>query len=294
MNILKKVYLFLLLLSYVPCNAVRLAEQLQVFGYAEIADYQAQAAHTFDMLYFYFDQLVDFLQENPACKQKLYLAKERFIRSKSSSFYGTDFFGLYDQSHIPSKAQIAFYYSVSFHQFLMTHFQELYNIPALHNFLEACYAIQEPSHDLFFYAAEELQLNTMFRLQHQEDIPILYKIVKYLPHYMHTKPHYDGTVFSLFLHSTDPQAVLVAPYQELLTIEAFKAPVRTLSNLDAQQSMILILGGLLTDYGMYPTPHIVVATGQTRYATIAFAMRPHYIRPKIEFAALPSFYNIIS
>ena len=59
--------------------------------------------------------------------------------------------------------------------------------------------------------------------------------------------------------------------------------------LDYQNSMMLIPGTLVTDFSIYPTPHIVVRSEDTRYATIAFAMRPDHVQQKIEFSSLPSF-----
>ena len=53
--------------------------------------------------------------------------------------------------------------------------------------------------------------------------------------------------------------------------------------------MLLIPGALLTEFSIYPTPHIITQSGKVRYAAIAFAMRPHYIPEKAELASLPNF-----
>ncbi len=52
-----------------------------------------------------FDELIGFLQTNPVWAQKLYSAKERFIRSKDRNYYSTDFFGFYDESEKQGRSQ---------------------------------------------------------------------------------------------------------------------------------------------------------------------------------------------
>ena len=61
--------------------------------------------------------------------------------------------------------------------------------------------------------------------------------------------------------------------------------------LDAnnQNSICLFPERLLTEFSIYPTPHIVMHSGKVRYATIAFAMRPDYIPQKNELSPLPNF-----
>ena len=86
-----------LLFAFQSLCALPLAEQFKRAGYVEICDKKHGAA-TFDSLYAYFDELIEFLQTNPVWAQKLYIAKERFIRSKDRNYYSTDFFGLYDES----------------------------------------------------------------------------------------------------------------------------------------------------------------------------------------------------
>jgi len=267
--------------------ATSLAEQFKRAGYVEICDKKHGAA-TFDLLYAYFDDLIEFLQKNPVWVQKLYRAKERFIRSKDRNYYSTDFFGLYDESEIKGRSQIAFYYSIHFHEFICSHYPELKQVPEFTRFLASCFEIQKPYGNLFDEAATELGLETIFSSKYGHP-PILFKVIKYLPAYIATRPHYDGTAFSLFLDSTDNQLLLISPYKSSFSVDDFSSPVRKFSRQHNQNSILLIPGGLLTEFFMYPTPHIVVQNGKTRYATIAFAMRPHYIPQKNEFPLLPNF-----
>jgi len=260
-----------------------LAEQFKRNGYVEICP-QKQAAATFDSLYAYFDELIELLQTNPVWAQKLFSAKERFIRSKNKNYYSTNFFGFYDESK--GRSQISFYYSTHFHEFICSHFPELNWAPEIIRFFEACLEIQKPYGRLFDETAAELGLETIFssKLEHP---PLLLKVVKYLPSYIATRPHYDGTAFSLFLDSTDNQSLLLSPYKNSLTVDDFSSPQREFSRW--QNSTLLIPGSLLTEFSIFPTPHIVAQSGKIRYATIAFAMRPNYIHPKFEYSPLPNF-----
>lgn len=274
------IWLFLSLAFQSDC-AMPLAEQFKQAGYLEIYDKKHDTA-LFDSLYAHFDKLIQFLQTNPAWTQKLYIAKERFIRSKDRNYYSTDFFGFYDESEREGRSQISFYYSIHFHEFIGSHYPEVNQVPEIVHFFEACFEIQKPYGSLFEEAASELDLETIFASWYGHP-PILLKVVKYLPSYKSIKPHYDGTVFSLFLDSTDNQSLLLSPYKSSFTVNDFSSPVRE------PNSVLLIPGVLLAEFAIYPTPHIILQSGHTRYATIAFAMRPNYTPKKIEFSPLPYF-----
>jgi hypothetical protein len=97
MIIRKALFLWIFLLCALQSLcALPLAEHFKRAGYVEICD-KNYGTVTFDSLYAYFDALIKFLQTNPAWAQKLYRAKERFIRSKDRNYYATDFFGFYDE-----------------------------------------------------------------------------------------------------------------------------------------------------------------------------------------------------
>jgi hypothetical protein len=288
MIIRKTLFLFMLFF----CAAQRLCsssliEQFKQSGYGEIYDTKHDAA-TFDSLYACFDDLIEFLQKNPVWVQKLYSAKERFIRSKERDYYSTDFFGFYDESEREGRHQIAFYYSSHFHEFICSRYKEFNQIPQIISFFKACLEIQEPYRNVFNKAATQLDLKAIFSSEYGHP-PILFKVVKYLPSYIATRPHYDGTAFSLFLDSTDNQSLLLAPYKSSFTVDDFYSPVRKFSRCDNQNSILLIPGVLLTEFSIYPTPHLVAQSGKTRYAAIAFAMRPHYVQQKNECSPLPKF-----
>lgn len=274
--------LILQLLAFCSLHATSLATQFKQAGYVEIYNNQQTRAR-FDSLYEYFDELVNFLQTNPVWAQKLYKAKERFIRSKSRNIYSTDFFGLYDESKREGRGQISFYYSTHFHEFICSFYPEFNQVPQIIRFFEICREIQQPCENLFNKAAVELGLETIFSPTEGHP-PILFKVMKYLPSYIATKPHYDGTVFSFFLDSTDHKSLLLAPYKSSFTVDDFSFPLRS-----KQNSSILIPGVLLAEFSIHPTPHIVLESGKVRYATIAFAMRPNYTCQKIELSPLPSF-----
>jgi hypothetical protein len=129
--------------------------------------------------------------------------------------------------------------------------------------------------------ADELGLETIFSSKCQT--PILLKVIKYFPSYIAAKPHYDGSVFSLFLDSTDNPSLLLSPYKSLFTIDDFSTPKRD------QNTILLIPGVLLAEFFICPTPHIVAQSGKVRYATVAFAMRPDFIPQRNEFTPLPNF-----
>jgi len=280
--------LFSLVFSFCICQllyAIPLAEQLAQTGYAEICTTHYGAAG-FDALYTHFDELITFLQTNPAWKHKLYRAKERFIRSSDCCYYSTDFVGFYDESDRADRRQISCYYSTHFHTFLYTRYPEFMQIPEITRFFEACRIMQEAYQDLFDDLATKLGITTIFSSPYGRS-PLLFKIIKYLPSYRTTRPHYDGTAFSLLLDSTDNQSLLLAPYQPSLTIDDFFAPLRSIPRGHQQHSMLLILGTLLTEFSLYPTPHFVTQSGKTRYAAIAFAMRPYHTPPQRTFAPLP-------
>lgn len=264
-----------------------LAEQFVQTGYTEFCN-ENHGSEMFDSLYAAFDELILFLHANPTWKHKLYSAKERFIRSKERGYYATDFFGFYDESERRERNQISFYYSLHFHACVYTLYPECKNISAIARFFEACCKIQEPCGDLFDAAAGTLGLETVFSSDYGHP-PLLLKVIKYLPSYNVTQPHYDGTAFSLFLDSTDNQSLLLSPYKAVFTPDDFASPLRKFSRTHNHSSMILIPGQLLTEYGIYPTPHMVIHSGKIRYATIAFAMRPHYTPQKNVLSPLPNF-----
>ena len=268
--------LFLLLFLLQTLGATPLAEQFKQAGYVEICE-KKQDADVFESLYASFDKLIDFLQTNRAWQQKLYGAKERFIRSKDRQFYSTDFFGLYDESEVVGRSQISFYYSVHFHAFISSNYPEFKKVPEIIGFFEACQEIQKPYGALFEGAAAELGIEI-------SNFGLLLKVIKYLPSYLATKPHYDGTAFSLFLDSTDNQSLLLSPYKPSYTVGDFSSPAREFS-----QGILLIPGALLAEFAIDPTPHIVLSSGKVRYSTILFGMRPNYTPEQIATSPLPSF-----
>ena len=279
--------LIFLLFAFQSLCVMPLAEEFKRVGYLEMCDNNHGAA-TFDSLYTYFDELIEFLQTNPVWAQKLYIAKERFIRSKDRNYYATDFFGLYDESKREGRSQISFYYSTHFHEFICSHYPEFNQVPEIIRFLQACLEIQKPYGNLFEQAAAQLGLETIFSCKYGQP-PILFKVIKYFPAYIPTTPHYDGTAFSLFLDSTDNQSLLLSPYKLSFTGDDFSSPLRKFSRSHHQNSILLIPGVLLTEFSIYPTPHLVAQSGKIRYATIAFAMRPHYLPQKNELSPLANF-----
>lgn len=288
MIILKVLFLSIFLFLTVPfaCTS-SLAEQFKQAGYVELCNTK-HGTSAFDLLYTYFDELIEFLQANPRWTHKLYNAKERFIRSKEKNYYSTDFFGFYDESKRAGRHQISFYYSTHFHEFICSHYPEFKEASAIMRFFEKCYEIQEPYETVFIEAARNLGVETIFSSSNGHS-PILFKVIKYLPAYRPARPHYDGTVFSLLLDSTDNQSLLLSPYKSYFTVHDFSPATRNFSRCADTNSIIFIPGLLLTEFGIYPTPHIVVGSGQTRYAAIAFAMRPHYTQQKNDLTALPHF-----
>lgn len=288
MIIQKKFFLLFFLTSIFQSHgALSLAEQFKQAGYVEMCDTK-HGTKTFDALYACFDEFIDFLHTHSVWAQKLYHAKERFIRSKERNYYSTDFFGLYDESKRAGRSQVAFYYSIHFHEFICSRYPEFNQIPEIIHFFETCREIQKPYGTLFAQAAVELGLETIFSSEYGQP-PLLLKVVKYLPSYVATKPHYDGTVFSLFLDSTDNQSLLLSPYKSAFTVYDFSSPQRNFPREDNQNSILLIPGALLTEFSIYPTPHIVTQSGTIRHATIAFAMRPNCTPQKNELSSLPSF-----
>lgn len=257
-----------------------LSEQFKKTGYVEICN-EEQGRATFDSLYASFDLFIDFVQANPVWKQKLYIAKERFIRSKERNYYSTDFFGLYDESERIGRSQISFYYSTHFHEFICAQYPDFNQIPEIMGFFGACLEVQKPCRDLFGQATAGLGLETIFCPS------TLLKVMKYLPSYAASRPHYDGSVFSLFLNSTDNRSLLLSPYKSSFAVDDFSSPIREFD----QNSMLLIPGALLTEFSIYPTPHIVIQSGKIRYSTIAFAMRHDYIPQKTKYSPLPCFNN---
>jgi len=267
--------------------ALPLAEQFKQVGYMEMCDSEHGTA-IFDALYACFDEFTEFLQKNPVWAQKLYNTKERFIRSKDKHYYSTNFFGFYDESQRAGRSQISFYYSIHFHEFMCAHYPEFKQASAIIRFFDLCREIQQPYGHLFTAAAAELGLETMFASTYGHP-PILLKIVKYFPSYIATRPHYDGTAFSLFLDSTDNQSLLVSAYKSSYTVDDFFSPLRKVERSHHQHPILLIPGALLTEFSIYPTPHIVVQSGNIRHATIAFAMRPNHTQQKNELSPLPNF-----
>lgn len=271
----KSLLLFLCLFQSI--SALSRLEQLQQNGYAEV--YTSNSKENFKTLYSYFDDLVEFLQNNPALERKLFCAKERFLRTKDRNLYSSDFFGFYDESKKEGRRQIAFYYSMLFHQFININYPELAQTFELIRFFDACLELVKSSEYEFEETAAEFGIDIFSN----ERPPILIKVVKYLPNYTASKPHYDGTAFSLFLDSTDNQSLLFSSYKSEFTAADFSSPIR-LSN-----SMLIIPGAMLTEFSIYPTPHIVIQSEKTRYAAIAFAMRPNFKAKFPAFSPLPSF-----
>lgn len=278
MIIKKTFYLsFILLFSLQSLFAISLKEQFQEIGYVEICD----EAKDFDSLYAHFDEFIEFLQENPIWAKKLYTAKERFIRSKDRNHYSSDFFGFYDESKKDGRNQISFYYSTHFHEFISCQYKEFNQIPEIINFFEMCFKMQITYEKIFQEALYQVDSESSISTNCPS---ILFKVIKYLPSYNATRPHYDGSLFSLFLDSTDNESLLLSPYKSTFTVDDFSCASRKSSN-----SILLIPGALLADFSIYPTPHIVIKSGKVRYSAVAFAMRPDYISEEYEFTPLPSF-----
>lgn len=285
--IVKKAFspLIFLIFAFQSLYATPLAEQFKQAGYVEICD-QNHTEATFDALYAHFDALIAFLQTHPTWAKKLYGAKERFIRSKDRNYYSTDFFGFYDESEREGRNQICFYYSTHFHAFICSYYPEFNQVFEIIRFFQSCLEIQKPYGSLFNEAAAELGVETLFSSKDGHP-PILFKVIKYFPSYTPTRPHYDGTLFSLFLHSTDDESLLLSPYKSSFTRDDFSSPLRVVKG--HQNSILLIPGALLTEFSIYPTPHIVTHSGRVRHAAIAFAMKPNYTPQKAEYSPLPSF-----
>lgn len=287
MFIRKTLFIFILFLCTQSIYTTSLKEQFNQIGYLEMCDKNYGIA-TYDALYACFDELIAFLQANPAWAQKLYIAKERFIRSENRNYYSTDFFGFYDESEREGRNQISFYYSIHFQDFIFFHYKEFKQVPQIINFFQTCSVLQQSSRNVFNETAAQLDLEHIFfsKCAHP---PVLLKVIKYFPSYSVSRPHYDGTAFSLFLDSTDNQSLLLSPYRSTFTVDDFSSPLRKFSRSYNENSMLLIPGTLLTEFSIYPTPHIVEQNGKIRYATIAFAMRPNYTCQKNNFPLLPNF-----
>lgn len=284
MSIKKNILFFMFLwAARQPLIAIPLIEQLKQTGYVELCDTHYGTA-TFESLYAYLDELVAFLHENPLWIQKLYQAKERFIRSKERDYYATDFFGFYDESKREGRHQISFYYAIHFHEFINTHYPECKKIPAIINFFDACFKIEQAYASLCDEIAAEIGLDLSCN-----HMALLLKVVTYLPAYAPTRPHYDGTAFSLLLNSTNNQALLLSPYKAGYTLDDFISPRRQFPQVHNQNSIIIIPGTQLTEFSIDPTPHVVTHDDSTRYATIVFAMRPYYIHSKNNLSPLPNF-----
>jgi hypothetical protein len=276
-----------LLFAVQSLHSLPLAEQFKQVGYLEICD-QNHGRATFDSLYAYFDTLIEFLQTNPIWAQKLYNAKERFIRSKDRNDYSTDIFGFYDESQRKGRDQVSFYYSIHFHKFVSSYYPEFNQVSEIIDFFQACLEIQKSYENLFNEAAIELGLETIFSSKCGHP-PILFKVVKYLSSYTAQRPHYDGSVFSLFLDSTDNESLLLSPYKSSFTTSDFTPPLRKCSKPYNQNSMLLIPGVSLTEFSIFPTPHMIAQSGKIRHAAIAFAMRPNHTFQKIPLSPLPNF-----
>lgn len=283
-------YVFFVILCFPSFGAASYLEQFKEVGYVELSEPNHSDA-TYESLYETFDVFTEFLKNNRNWQHKLYSAKERFTRSKKRDCYATDFFGLYDESQKVSRGQIAFYYSVHFHEFIIFLYPEINQIPEINNFLQSCFQIQNPCQKIMQNVALDMHLESIFDSDYLYP-PILLKVVKYLPSYVPARPHYDGTAFSLFLHSTDNQSLLVSAYKPVLMVDDFTSVVRILASDVNRSSLVLIPGTLLTEYSIYPTPHIVMQSGKVRYATIAFTMRPYHISLKNDFSALPAFLKV--
>lgn len=287
MVLARTLFLYYFFLFAPHLSAMPVSEQMKQKGYIEISNEKYGAA-TFEALYAYFDEFVELLQHNPSWAKKLYAAKERFIRSKEKSYYSTDFFGLYDESEREGRRQIAFYYSTHFHRFICSYYPEFNEVPAIIAFFEACSEIQESCGTLFEETAAQMGLETLFS-SNWGSPPVLFKVVKYLPGHISARPHYDGTAFSLFLDSTNNESLLLSPYRSSLTSSDFSSPQREFSRERDRGSILLIPGALLTEFSIYPTPHIVIPNETVRYAAIAFAMRPNWVNQKVDLSPLPSF-----
>src|SRR5882724_4164441 len=137
MIIRKTLFTWILFLSTQSICTTSLQERFNQVGYVEMCD-ENYGTVTYDSLYACFDELITFLQAHPAWAQKLYIAKERFIRSEDRNYYSTDFFGFYDESERAGRNQISFYYSTHFHEFICSRYPEFNQVPEIIRFFEAC------------------------------------------------------------------------------------------------------------------------------------------------------------
>ncbi len=161
----------------------------------------------------------------------------------------------------------------------------MHQIPQINDFLELCREIQKSFSALFNHVAHELNIQKLFE---NEQPLILIKVIKYLDSYKITRPHYDGSAFTFFLDSTDNQSLFVSTYKSAYTIDDFSSPIRQFHRSEQSNSIILIPGIFLTEFGISPTPHVVLPSGSTRYATVAFAMPQNYSYKPLSFSPLIS------
>lgn len=278
--------IFLSSFIYTISTTSPIAELIKNHGYAELYD-GAHGTQVYDELYSCFDELIAFLHSNPSWAHTLYCARERFIRTTYKNYYSTDFFGFVDESSKKDRSQISFYYATHFDDFMCKHYPECHQVAQINRFFKLCRAIQQPYNEIFRAAAHDLGIKNMFNAATKQ-LPIILKVIKYLTHYHITRPHYDGAALALFLDSTDNQSLLLCPYHSSYKSDDFSVPTRQFHRSLHSNSIILIPGIFLTEWDIYPTPHIVMPSGSIRYATVAFAMRENYASKPIPFSPLVS------
>ena len=139
MIILKSWFLRIFLYLHLNlCVQYLLLREFKQVGYLEICDTK-HSTETFDTLYAYFDELIEFLQANPVWAQKLYSAKERFIRSKDRDYYSTIFLAFTMNRN--EKEEGRSHFTIRYISMILfaSHYPEFNQVSQIIRFFEACF-----------------------------------------------------------------------------------------------------------------------------------------------------------
>ncbi len=249
-------------------------------GYYEFENTQLSSTW-YDGLYRQFDLLVKEYKENEPFRHMLDNADREFDSRRYGGYYNS--MGMSFPARSKQSQLLFFRYCREYRELLETKYRQLLDVAPFFHFLLACDELLETVDKYFFLAIESLKKEGFdtfpLFLRNQKFLSTVLKVVYYQPGSMSgLHLHQDISGLSCLLDHTDEEkeALVLAPYKELLEFSDMKPPKRSFSRRDTT-SALFIPGTALKESGIpiNATPHAVLPLNSKRYAVIAFAMIPN-------------------
>lgn len=262
--------------------ASTILDDFKTKGYHEILN-ETCGEECFSKVYGEFDDLVDFMQEHDEWTNQLFTCEHEFAESEENRPYGSPPMGYVDDKKSGKSKKKYFHFSEEYFDFMQEKYSDLISeSKELEKLLYSLRNISDMAATKFEAALSHMP-DEIGHIMHTDEgkLLLLTKIVRYDPApQAASHPHYDFSGLSFLFDNSEldeEESLLIAPYQENLMIEDFRAPDRKYKRSEDCSSLLLIPGLAFKQlgFGIDPVPHAVKKQNKTRYAIIVFAMVPN-------------------